>query len=185
MAKWLDAKEARARSAGLEAKRKRDEVRAAELARAAKVKIALARRAKGKAGAKAAEDEIAAASSTPAEVVEFEDSLIESQPLGLARAELEQVLDEIEDMVKRRETGGFTGKRKGPEDVERVKEIDKRQKLCMNPEKVPGSKLFNKRQAEVEGEQGERKRRKADGVDSDDEEVPVAKHFSVKPEPQV
>jgi len=192
VSRWLDDKESRARAANLSAKATRSALREAERARAAKAKIALARRTKGKAGAKAAEDEIAAAASStaPAAPVEFDDELLESRPLGMSRTELEQTLDEIEKLIKDKETGGYTGHGKGNEDVERVKEIDKRQKQCMNPEKVPGSKLFKKRQAE--DEKGDRKRaRKSnvdnDGkvVDSDDEEVPVAKDFSVKPEPQI
>ncbi|SOV05048.1 related to Cyclin H [Ustilago sp. UG-2017a] len=188
--KWLDAKELRARSHVLEAKKRRQALREAETARAAKAKIALARRTKGKAGAKAAEDEIAAAAATAQnEVVEFDDALLEAQPLGMAREELEKVLDEIEDLIKARENGGFTGKGKGAEDLERIKEIDKRQKQCMNPEKVPGSKLFNKRQAAQEDTaagKGKRARKSEEGkVDSDDDEVPVAKDFAAKPEPAV
>lgn len=189
--RWLDVKESRLRAATLSAKAKRVALREAETARAAKAKIALARRTKGKAGAKAAEDEIAAAtaaaSAAPAAAVEFEDELLESQPLGMSRSELEQTLDEIEKLIKDRETGGFTGLGKGDADKDKVTEIDKRQKQCMNPEKVPGSKLFKKRQAE--GEDGGRKRARKSGeaedVDSDDDEVPVAKDFAVKPEPQV
>lgn len=189
--KWLDAKENLARQHMLEAKKRRQALREAESARAAKAKIALARRTKGKAGAKAAEDEIAASTAAAStEVLEFEDTLLENQPLGMAREELEKTLDEIEKLIRARENGGFTGKSKGPEDLERIKEIDKRQKQCMNPEKVPGSKLYKKRQVEeeggVEGEQGGKRARKSEaGMDSDDDEVPVAKDFAVKPEPQV
>ncbi|SNX84761.1 related to Cyclin H [Melanopsichium pennsylvanicum] len=186
--KWLDAKEARARTSAVATKAKRNAFREAETMRAAKAKIALARRMKGKAGAKVAEDELAAAASEPMVVMEFDDELLEKQPLGMSREELDKILDEIEELIKKRESSGFTGQGKGAEDVERVKDIDKRQKQCMNPEKVPGSRLFKKRQAEevqgVKGEGGKRIKRE-DGVDSDDDEVPKAKDFSVKPEPQV
>lgn len=189
---WLDAKENRARAAVLAAKAKRQALREAESARSAKARIALARRTKGKAGVKAVEDELASASNQPTPVVEFDDELLNAQPLGMHRVELEKVLDEIESLIKNRENGGFTGHGKGADDLERIKEIDKRQKQCMNPEKVPGSRLFNKRQAERQsiGQSDGRKRVKTeqgghDGVDSDDEDVPTSKDFGVKAEPQV
>ncbi|SPO26220.1 related to Cyclin H [Ustilago trichophora] len=192
VSKWLDVKESRARTVALGAKARRQALRESETARAAKAKIAQARRTKGKAGAKAAEDELAAASSNPAPVVEFEDELISSQPLGMGRDELEKVLGEIEALISARETGGFTGKGKGAEDVERVKEIDMRQKQCMNPEKVPGSRLYKKRQAQEEGASGGtsggKRIKRENGVDSDDDDdaaVPVAEGFAVKPEPKV
>ena len=190
--RWIDTKSDRARTAALAAKAKRQALREAEATRSAKAKIALARRTRGKAGAKAAEDELAAASSTatPPSALEFDDALLSAQPLGLARDELTRTLDEIEALISARETGGFTGHGKGADDVERVKEIDMRQKQCMNPEKVPGSKLFKKRQAEEESAAernngGKRVKREDNGVDSDDEDVPVADGFAVKAEPQV
>lgn len=191
--KWLDAKEARARTVSLSAKAKRIALREAEAARVAKAKIALARRTKGKAGAKAAEDEMLISASTPAPSLEFDETLLDTQPLGLSRSDLDKVLDDIEALIAARESGGYTGNGKGPDDVERVKEIDKRQKQCMNPEKVPGSRLYRKRQADEQlaaqqgapGATGKRPRRLEHAVDSDDDEVPEAKDFAVKPDPQV
>lgn len=137
--KWLDAKEASARAAQTKAKAAREKLRADERQRLARAKVAAAQKARGKVGARAAEEEVAAAPPPP--TVEFDDTLIEAQPLGMTRSDLHKVLDEIETLFKDRETKGYTGLGKGPEDMERVREIDKRQKECMNPEKVPGSRL--------------------------------------------
>ncbi|GAC95775.1 hypothetical protein PHSY_003351 [Pseudozyma hubeiensis SY62] len=186
---WLDWKEELARNAGLEAKKRRVQVREQETARAAKAKIALARRLKGKAGAKIAEDQVAAAASIPSGEVEFEDELLETQPLGMSRHELEAVLDEIQKMIEETENGGYTGKGKGADDLERIKAIDARQKQCMNPENVPGTKLFRKRRAEDDGEEEEaegRSGKRARGADSDDDaDVPEADGLRAKPDPQV
>ncbi|EST08509.1 Cyclin, N-terminal [Kalmanozyma brasiliensis GHG001] len=181
---WLDQKTQLARKAALEGKKKRQAVREAEVVRATKVKQALARRSKAKLGAKTQVEE----TPTPIDpaTVEFDDALLEAQPLGMTREELERVLDEIEAMITERETGGYTGQGKGAEDLERIKAIDARQKACMNPENTPGSRLYRKRQAEGEdGEEGNGKRARKDGVDSDDDDVPQADGFSVKPEPKV
>lgn len=164
--RWLDSKEARAKTQSLAAKAERVKERALEQERQNKAKLAAAKRAKGKAGLKAAEDAIAAAaaaaaSSAPPPAVEYDDTVIELQPLGLSRTDLEKVLDEIEALFKAREAGGYTGIGKGSDDIEQVKEIDKRQKQCMNPEKVPGSKLFLKRQAEEQDIAQQKRARKA------------------------
>ncbi|CDR98850.1 hypothetical protein [Sporisorium scitamineum] len=124
VSQWLDAKESTARSAVLTAKRQREKLREQESARAAKAKIALARRTKGKAGAKAAEDELALTSSQPTPAVEFDESLLQQQPLGMSRSDIEATLDEVEALINRREVGGYTGNGKGAEDLERIKQID-------------------------------------------------------------
>ncbi len=184
---WINAKQSRARTVALAAKASRTALRDAETARAAKAKIAHARRTKGKAGAKAAEDQLAAAAATPQQNFEFDDAQIEADPLGMSIDELTRTLDEINALIDTRETGGYTGHGKGAEDVDRVKEIDKRQKLCMNPEKNPASTVYRKRQADAEDAQAASKKQRTSGAnaDSDDDDVPVAKDFAVKPEPAV
>jgi cyclin H len=184
---WINAKQSRARTVALAAKASRTALRDAETARAAKAKIAHARRTKGKAGAKAVEEQLAAAAATPQQNVEFDDAQIEADPLGMSIDELTRTLDEINALIDTRETGGYTGQGKGAEDVDRVKEIDKRQKLCMNPEKDPASTVYRKRQADAEDAQAANKKQRTSGAnaDSDDDDVPVAKDFAVKPEPAV
>ncbi|EJD41505.1 cyclin-like protein [Auricularia subglabra TFB-10046 SS5] len=46
--------------------------------------------------------------------------------------------------------------------VEVVREIDRRLKLCKNPEKVPGSRAFLRRQAEIEAIAAAKRKKKAD-----------------------
>ncbi|KAF9821930.1 hypothetical protein IEO21_00360 [Rhodonia placenta] len=48
-----------------------------------------------------------------------------------------------------------------PPDVEAVREVDRRLKLCKNPEKVVGSKAYAKKQDEAERKAEEKRRRKA------------------------
>lgn len=48
--------------------------------------------------------------------------------------------------------------------VEAVREIDKRLKLCKNPEKVVGSRAYEKRKAEEDNLAGEKRRKKADAA---------------------
>ena len=48
----------------------------------------------------------------------------------------------------------------GP-DVEAVREVDKRLRLCKNPEKVPGSKAYLAKRAEQEAKEKEKRARKA------------------------
>ncbi|KAN0064631.1 hypothetical protein ACQY0O_002260 [Thecaphora frezii] len=157
--RWLDQKERSAREAQLRAKAAREKLRTDERERVARARIASARKARGKAGVKVVEDELAAAPA-PA-VVEFDDTLLDQQPLGMKRQEIHAVLDEIEKLFRDRETGGCTGLGKGDEDKAKVTEIDRRQKECMNPEKVPGSRLYLKRQAEEEAAAAQRRAKKA------------------------
>lgn len=49
-------------------------------------------------------------------------------------------------------------------DVEAVREVDKRLKLCKNPEKVVGSNAYNKKQEEKQRKADEKRKRKADSV---------------------
>lgn len=76
----------------------------------------------------------------------------------------------IEDMI---ETGGT-----GP-DVEAVREVDKRLRLCKNPEKIIGSNAYNAKRAEGEAKARERRvrkeesRRATDGGDPFGDELAV------------
>jgi len=51
-----------------------------------------------------------------------------------------------------------------PPDVEAVREVDRRLKLCKNPEKVPGSKAYLARQAEEQRRAEEKRHKKAEDV---------------------
>lgn len=51
-----------------------------------------------------------------------------------------------------------------PPDVEAVREVDRRLKLCKNPEKVPGSKAFLARQAAEQRRAEEKRNKKAEDV---------------------
>jgi cyclin H len=51
-----------------------------------------------------------------------------------------------------------------PPDVEAVREVDRRLKLCKNPEKIPGSNAYNKRLAEKQRKADEKRLRKAELV---------------------
>ena len=48
-----------------------------------------------------------------------------------------------------------------PPDVEAVRDVDRRLKLCKNPEKVVGSRAYMKKQQEAEQKADEKRRRKA------------------------
>lgn len=49
-----------------------------------------------------------------------------------------------------------------PPDVEAVREVDRRLKLCKNPEKVVGSNAYRRKQEEAERRAAEKRNRKAD-----------------------
>ena len=51
-----------------------------------------------------------------------------------------------------------------PPDVEAVREVDRRLRLCKNPEKVVGSNAYNKKQQEKERKADEKRRRKAEAA---------------------
>lgn len=51
-----------------------------------------------------------------------------------------------------------------PPNVEAVREVDRRLKLCKNPEKVPGSNAYNKRLAEKLRKADEKRLRKAEMI---------------------
>lgn len=51
-----------------------------------------------------------------------------------------------------------------PPDVEAVREVDRRLKLCKNPEKIPGSNAYNKRLAEKQRKAEEKRMRKAEMI---------------------
>lgn len=48
--------------------------------------------------------------------------------------------------------------------VEAVREVDRRLKLCKNPEKVPGTTAYKKKQEEAERKAEEKRKRKAEEV---------------------
>lgn len=62
------------------------------------------------------------------------------------------VIEEIKTLIER---DGHA-----PE-VEAVREVDRRLRLCTNPEKVPGSKAYLAKKAEEEKKEGERRNKKA------------------------
>ena len=51
-----------------------------------------------------------------------------------------------------------------PPDVEAVREVDRRLRLCKNPEKIPGTNAYNKKQQELERKADEKRRRKAEAA---------------------
>ncbi|KAI0778062.1 cyclin-like protein [Trametes elegans] len=51
-----------------------------------------------------------------------------------------------------------------PPDVEAVREVDRRLRLCKNPEKIPGSNAYNKKQQEKERKASEKRKRKAEAA---------------------
>ena len=51
-----------------------------------------------------------------------------------------------------------------PPEVEAVREVDRRLKLCKNPEKVPGSNAYNKRLAEKQPKADEKRLRKVESL---------------------
>lgn len=62
------------------------------------------------------------------------------------------IMESIKDMITRDSAGP---------DVEAVREVDKRLRLCKNPEKVPGSKAFMAKKAEEETKAEEKRTKKA------------------------
>lgn len=66
-----------------------------------------------------------------------------------------EVLDPIKTLILRDGS---------PPDVEAVREVDRRLRLCKNPEKIPGSNAFIKKQQEKERKADEKRRRKAEAV---------------------
>ncbi|KAG8951612.1 hypothetical protein FRC04_005899 [Tulasnella sp. 424] len=52
----------------------------------------------------------------------------------------------------------------GPPDLAMVKDIDRRLKICTNPEKVVGSKAYLAKQAEIEAEAARKRAKKAEGL---------------------
>ncbi|KAG8898648.1 hypothetical protein FRC00_002545 [Tulasnella sp. 408] len=61
-----------------------------------------------------------------------------------------------------------------PPDLAMVKEIDKRLKICTNPEKVVGSKAYMAKQAEIEAEAARKRAKKAEGLRANMERDPFA-----------
>ncbi|KAJ8494883.1 hypothetical protein ONZ51_g2003 [Trametes cubensis] len=51
-----------------------------------------------------------------------------------------------------------------PPNVEAVREVDRRLRLCKNPEKIPGTNAYNKKQQELERKADEKRRRKAEAA---------------------
>jgi len=64
------------------------------------------------------------------------------------------VIEDVRSMI------GTQGK---PPNIESVRVVDRRLKLCINPEKVPGSKAFLAKQAEEERRAEEKRNKKAQG----------------------
>ncbi|PVF98557.1 cyclin-like protein [Serendipita vermifera] len=73
---------------------------------------------------------------------------------GLNQTELD-VIKEAATMI------GLESERGGGIDVEVVREVDRRLRLCKNPEKIPGTKAYMKRQAAAEAAAAEKRARKA------------------------
>lgn len=51
-----------------------------------------------------------------------------------------------------------------PPEVEAVREVDRRLRLCKNPEKIPGTNAYRKKQAEIERKAAEKRARKIELV---------------------
>lgn len=62
----------------------------------------------------------------------------------------------------------------GPPDLAMVKDIDRRLKICTNPEKVVGSKAYMAKQAEIEAEAARKRTKKAEGLRANMERDPFA-----------
>lgn len=110
------------------------------------------------------------------EIVEYGDAEIRAKPLGATRAEIEQVLDDIERLFRAREALDASQERIT------ATEIDKRLKACQNPEKTAGTRLHQLAlQKATTNPAGSSKKRKAkveekdpfDDDDDDDENVPA------------
>lgn len=65
---------------------------------------------------------------------ELSDAMIEKEPLGISDLILENVLKEIEHLIEEKT-------RTANEDVDQVKSIDKKLRLCQNPENQTNSRL--------------------------------------------
>lgn len=85
------------------------------------------------------------------------DSKMPSDPTAAEahRQILEQTNNEIENMIMQHGQ---------PPDVEAAREVDRRLKLCKNPEKVVGSKAFLTRRAEEERRAEEKRNKKAQDI---------------------
>lgn len=66
---------------------------------------------------------------------EYDESELEERPLGLTLDELEAVAQQIGEMIDATEA------QKAILTADKMKDIDRRQKLCQDPAKVPGTKL--------------------------------------------
>ncbi|KAF9044863.1 cyclin-like protein [Hymenopellis radicata] len=73
---------------------------------------------------------------------------------------IQNTIQSIKDMMT---TSGI------PPDVESVREVDRRLRLCKNPEKVVGSKAYVARKEEQERKATEKRNRKAEGVGPDED----------------
>lgn len=112
--RYIEAKKGRAKEAKLKAKEERQ----------------IWREKKSKGATQEAE-EIGNKSTSQAEL---SDEKIEQEPLGISQSILEGVLNEIKRLVEEKA-------RTANEDVEQVKSIDKKLKLCQNPENLPTSRM--------------------------------------------
>lgn len=76
-----------------------------------------------------------------------------STPPSSAENPILALLEPIKEMIR---SGG------SPPNVEAVREVDRRLKICKNPEKVVGSAAFKRKQEEAERKADEKRKRKAD-----------------------
>ncbi|KIM32422.1 hypothetical protein M408DRAFT_326994 [Serendipita vermifera MAFF 305830] len=90
---------------------------------------------------------------------------------GLSPSDLD-VIKEAASMISQESEQG------GGINVEFVREVDRRLRLCKNPEKIPGTKAYIKRQEAAEAAAAEKRAKKALEADSQDMDVDV---FGSKP----
>lgn len=112
--KYLEAKEGRAREAGLKAEQER------ESWRQKKSRSGLAQKTQEDQGEGREREKM--------------DESIKRAPLGIPSSDINNILSEIERLVEER-------KRTADDDVELFKSIDKKVKLCQNPENLPMSRM--------------------------------------------
>ncbi len=137
---WFQAAEGRARTARRRQKDEREAVRAelAEKEKAAEAENAAAaakRKQSGKAGTNKGEEntEDTPRLSETSRVGEVTDEDLEQRPLGLTLDELEAIAERIRVLLEEAEQRKVT--------PDHVRDIDRRLKLCQDPEKIPGTKL--------------------------------------------
>ena len=78
-----------------------------------------------------------------------------STPPNTANIPVLAIIDRIKTMIQSEGS---------PPDVEAVREVDRRLRICKNPEKVVGSNAYKRKQAEQERKAEEKRMRKAEQV---------------------